>query len=883
MKNFHKSWKKFINEVTDEELEDISDALHDIKYEDLSFQNVFGDKTRLITPLPVKDEKFEALKNVLNQNGYIPDFSTGLASYYEAYLPERPGRKAIRKIMMPSQVEGLDFSDENVKKSIRKKQVKIGKLLQKGARLFKNTQAAAEEFNSVGPTDFPAGEYADYRKASMDLEGKMDKEQKKLNDVFHLSFKANPGSLNIYAELATWWNKNSTYYRENPDAAELGGLSDKYSIILSRHPIDVLRMSDFDDIQSCHSPKSRGGDASYYKCAVAEAHGHGIIAYVVENENLEAAKKTHDEEDGANMSNEEFLADLDLNETELFWDGERAEGFIEPLSRVRLRKFVNPSLDLQLAVPEARIYGQKFPSLAKTITKWARTAQKDTIDKIMDSKNAEDPALSAFVQDPDPNHSRALDLYKWERHGGSYSDTRSEDLMRNLLNIPVMGTPKIDTSTEANLSLSSSVTDQWAEEVEAISERYNQRYQASYVDGTVEDDGGDHVYIAASAEAFIYIDEAKLLKSAFNDETRKAIDQIPDVLNDWGYTWAEDGWATYDVINKTHRLWNSLPRWYHNNAESWLRISLPVNLEYIGNGEQIAYDPEGYEQLCDAVDNEVDDVHDAVTEVVQHHLKREGILEGGAILELAVNLDEMSLDEWDYEIDDEHNPTVITMDCWINVDFEDLQRGIPVNFEEKPGSNEIFAMHDTDPIALVTKIKGGDKDPDTYEVRSPEFMKDTYVNIPSLEAVKELIQTEITVMILRPKGSSNTPLGYESSHRYRAEVWDIVKASLTENVALARAEGIPISQVEFSYPDRTLRASGPSKLDEYRMTVRLEVTQDDPDDVVWNAFQIVQGTDDEEQWQEIYSTAFKKVAKADPQMSLPLKELKNRFAKFMKK
>ena len=63
--------------------------------------------------------------------------------------------------------------------------------------------------------------------------------------------------------------------------------NDKYSIIITRHPIDVLRMSDFDNITSCHSPASRtSAYQSYYKCAVAEAQGHGAVAYVVETEDL---------------------------------------------------------------------------------------------------------------------------------------------------------------------------------------------------------------------------------------------------------------------------------------------------------------------------------------------------------------------------------------------------------------------------------------------------------------------------------------------------------------------------------------------------------------------------------------------------------------------
>ena len=82
--------------------------------------------------------------------------------------------------------------------------------------------------------------------------------------------------------LAKYWQENAGYIKKN-----IGELTnDKYSIILTRSPIDVMRMSDFSKITSCHSPPSRGDTTGYYKCAVAEAHGHGALAYVVETEDL---------------------------------------------------------------------------------------------------------------------------------------------------------------------------------------------------------------------------------------------------------------------------------------------------------------------------------------------------------------------------------------------------------------------------------------------------------------------------------------------------------------------------------------------------------------------------------------------------------------------
>ena len=54
-----------------------------------------------------------------------------------------------------------------------------------------------------------------------------------------------------------------------------------FHIILSRAPIDVLRMSDFENIQSCHSPGS-----TYWQCAHDEATEGGPIAYLVSNQQL---------------------------------------------------------------------------------------------------------------------------------------------------------------------------------------------------------------------------------------------------------------------------------------------------------------------------------------------------------------------------------------------------------------------------------------------------------------------------------------------------------------------------------------------------------------------------------------------------------------------
>ena len=81
---------------------------------------------------------------------------------------------------------------------------------------------------------------------------------------------------------AQWWAKNQTFYTKDRNHTKIDALltdpakSENMHVILSRHPIDVLRMSDISNIRSCHSEGSE-----YFQCAVSEAKGHGPIAYAV--------------------------------------------------------------------------------------------------------------------------------------------------------------------------------------------------------------------------------------------------------------------------------------------------------------------------------------------------------------------------------------------------------------------------------------------------------------------------------------------------------------------------------------------------------------------------------------------------------------------------
>ena len=92
----------------------------------------------------------------------------------------------------------------------------------------------------------------------------------------------------IDEELLEWWNKRQIYYTNDNNWEDVQELFDrtstehKYSIIVSRAPIDILRMSDIAEITSCHR---EGGE--YFQCAREEARGHGIVAYRLRTDELD--------------------------------------------------------------------------------------------------------------------------------------------------------------------------------------------------------------------------------------------------------------------------------------------------------------------------------------------------------------------------------------------------------------------------------------------------------------------------------------------------------------------------------------------------------------------------------------------------------------------
>ena len=185
-------------------------------------------------------------------------------------------------------------------------------------------------------------------------------------------------------------------------------------IIYSRHPIDVFRMSDFTQILSCHTPKSRRGETQYEDkwdqyniCALAEAYANGMIAYSVSLSSFEDAEIEPTQE-GIDQ----------YEDDEIFADDERGTEGLDPNGRVRIRNTVATDPETgdttSLAIPDQKVYGNTKSAFKTTVRDFIASAQLEEIQKIFDNPQMAlkgDGAGKTFIP-----------LENFERFGGSYED-----------------------------------------------------------------------------------------------------------------------------------------------------------------------------------------------------------------------------------------------------------------------------------------------------------------------------------------------------------------------------------------------------------------------------------------------------------------------------
>jgi hypothetical protein len=304
--------------------------------------------------------------------------------------------------------------------------------------------------------DIGAGEV--FRKIKLDPKYGQgsEKEQKMSIGKAVNSLKIDPEKKKKYLD---WLAK----YKDNLDAA-LSDISD-YVIILSRAPIDIVRMSDHANITSCHS---RG--SSYFKCAVQEAVTGGAVAYVVDRDMLDY----HLKDSVDSLQNDDF-----------FHDADREVRGIRPVARLRVRRVESDDGTMDLGVPDDRIYGNSsIPGFGKYLNEFLKKYQTEEIKNFMDSKGS-----------------------RWTYRGGSYLDTNIATLVNDFVGDDIVN--NINHNFDDSSGESDWATNGWGDELEDIKSRYNNQMTYCSIDYYIEADD-EHPYIMPSGSCTIDISQFDL-------------------------------------------------------------------------------------------------------------------------------------------------------------------------------------------------------------------------------------------------------------------------------------------------------------------------------------------------------------------------------------
>ena len=657
-----------LREIDEEELGNIQTALEEMEPTDLAFNHLFGDKMRRIIDFDTVDKSTGLGKLVSlwpeggdtfsygdygdNAFKWVPDFSTGTVSRLSPNDYRRKAgleKDAVRDPFGAGLYGTATHTEkEKPKKAdIRRETMKIGKFLSKGERLAAKHEALDKQLDDA-QEEYEANERDDEtRKAMNNIQ---DQQRTVRGELFRfMSHDSSPLKPESWQELAKFWQQNADFLKKNPEGAN----SDTYKIILSRHPIDILRMSDFAKITSCHKPPSHpkyeGPRDNFYQCAVAEAHGNGAMAYVVQKDALldETGADSIEEAEKAINASEEIFYD---QRREGDWSDEESIGII-PNSRVRLRKttYYQPdewrdafnlksdaSEGTEFALPEAIIYGDRISGLLDKVKGWATENQAEQIEN--------------FPRDDKGN----VRLGRFIKSGGTYEDHNTLHLMKQMFpEDKFAGNPVVDdtTETELELDLGGYNTEAIQREINRISEKH--KGDTFIIRGEIEEDDYDEDVYMIKADAFMVI---KWPESEFISLDHRFGDWVHDDLVDLGWNWVDkNGRAQFNRLDDEMVMW------------------IPMSTDGIMDSE-VMYDVESYEPFAEKAKSIANQYDDFVKSQANRFARREGLMQGGVFAkwgwEIINEDDGGTYYDWEASAQEGHDVDIESIDIYTQVTLD---------------------------------------------------------------------------------------------------------------------------------------------------------------------------------------------------------------------
>jgi len=304
------------------------------------------------------------------------------------------GQKALKKLLpYKRQVVKIDGEvvPEHFAEPVDKlKQVLIDLAKQNGAIITKDTNFPAFRTKIVAWTEMPSEEMI--KKSG----GRAKPKKKKMGLIKFARKFLSPEDAKEFERFTTTelYRKWKLHQRTEIPTTYL---------LFSRHPVDIVRMSDTEWTDSCHSEGS-----SYFQCAISEAIGsNGFIVYAISEKEYNKLKDNYSNFFSFEFNNDEILRDT----------GRGVEG-IETIGRLRIRRISDEDFERSVYAPATHFYGNLEYSAA-------------TLQYASDflRKNQDAELIEWFVENIDETYII----------GGSYLDEKQEELLNTLTDKELIG------------------------------------------------------------------------------------------------------------------------------------------------------------------------------------------------------------------------------------------------------------------------------------------------------------------------------------------------------------------------------------------------------------------------------------------------------------
>jgi hypothetical protein len=694
--NFHQSkqifkdWNNYKNillEVTEKELQIIDKTLDLISKDpsDLPFESLFGNKVRLAVPIDydpyVEESELSKMLKTLIASGWVVDINTGIAT--KEFEKEFEGVKRIQKRQMKVNAIWTTLLD----------------LLIKFDKEFNIAYDAAPD-DMIKIAESP----------------EMDKIQNQIFSLMGVEMGRRFSALNVQKTKIEIDSYIKTWQTE---AGKIKGKLSKgsgYTMVISRHPIDVLRMSDYKNITSCHSPPSTAsgrwaGGGPYYSCAIAEARSGGAIAMLVKTEDLEG---------------------VDLEQKEIFTDPTRNLEGIEPISRIRLRNIANIEENISLALPEKRIYGPDVVSFSEKLKQWALSLQAKQFEKILSTTK-----------------NNKIDMEDYTNFGGSYSDTPVFNLFADL----IMSVPELK-----NIQITGKV--QFSRSAQAEAEKDLGRGERALAEPIIENfnESSERERFPVLCDELWYVEEGYIHPIVYHyydiNKSRFRLTQNYEKGFRGIAKWLKEEFKEYALESFAE----SIMLGYDSSEELRLRMYL-VESRFTEFG--ITNPPELTEFLS-YVSTQYDDYQQSIQTIIEQYLLREGVYEGGKLLSFNRELSDQDFEtDWSMTADEENLDLPKEINGELNFEISYNEIGLtPQNAEQK--INYSFLKKIEKQILAVQ--------PDEYDFNIAFDLKENgiafYYNINMLEGLKDSIVVQLEEFLKIPvEQQKQTIIGFIKSYQ----------------------------------------------------------------------------------------------------------------------